>query len=230
MNLPRIYLISILLLAFGVGTNGQEPPKAVLVDEYSVTPCGDFVGRLDVFLSEFRPNPASTGLIVISHSPEMRHSSMMLKSMMEAHFKWRGFDGSRIEIARIDADKQNRQFWRLPPGAGRPKLERVIDGYQVSDVVRKPFMLTEETTFGTNCPEIDDQPIYAEFLKANPTARGNIVVRDSSETNARRRAGRVLRTFRTKYGISRSRIRTFVAKLERPANHDQSIVEYWYLP
>lgn len=164
MNLPRIHLIAILLLVFGVGANGQEPPTAVLVDEYAITPCDDFLGRLDVFLSELQRHPDSQGLIVIGHKPEMRHSSVRLKLMMEAHFKWRGFDDSRIEIVRIDADKQNRQFWRLPPGADRPKLERAINGYRVSDLVREPFLLAAETKFGMQiCPEIDDQRIFAEF-------------------------------------------------------------------
>ncbi len=45
MNLPRIYLIAILLLVFGVCANGQEPPKAVLVDEFD--PATGFAKHLE---------------------------------------------------------------------------------------------------------------------------------------------------------------------------------------
>ena len=41
MNLPRIYLIALLLLAFGVDVNSQERPKAILVDEFANLFCSD---------------------------------------------------------------------------------------------------------------------------------------------------------------------------------------------
>jgi len=65
MNPHRIYLIAILLLAFGVGATGQEPPKAVLIDEFSMLTCDDFLGRLDMYLSELRNVPASKGVVII---------------------------------------------------------------------------------------------------------------------------------------------------------------------
>jgi hypothetical protein len=42
----------------------------------------------------------------------------------------------------------------------------------------KPFMLGAEYAVGGVCPEVSDFRIFAKFLKDNPEARGNIVVRE----------------------------------------------------
>jgi len=92
-------------------------------------------------------------------------------------------------------------------------------------------MMGEETKMGDQiCPVVDDGEIFAKFLKENSGARGNIVIRDNSLTRARRKAARTKLDFESKYGISGSRLRTFTAKLTRPSNHDEAILEYWYLP
>ncbi|PYS99555.1 MAG: hypothetical protein DMF63_10735 [Acidobacteria bacterium] len=231
MNLLKVFSISILLLALGIQTNSQGTNEAVLVDEYDSTPCDDFLGRLDFFLGEMRLHPDSKGLIVISNPAEERADGVMLQWMMEYQFEFRAFDSSRIEIVRADGDKFHHEFWRIPPGAATPKIENSGFGYRMSDTVTKPFMLANETKFGTQiCPEIDDQRLFVEFLKANPSARGNIVVRDDSDENARKKARSILWKFKTKYGISRKRLRTFTARLTQPASNDEPIVEYWYLP
>jgi hypothetical protein len=92
-------------------------------------------------------------------------------------------------------------------------------------------MMGDETKMGDQiCPEVDDGEIFARFLRENATARGNIVIRDTSLARARRKAGRMKRKFGSRYGISGSRLRTFTGKLMWPSSHDEPIVEYWYLP
>jgi hypothetical protein len=232
MNVPRICFLAILLLALDLGANSQVPQEAVLVDEYSYSPpCDDFLGRLDAYLGELRNHPDWTGVVVLRNTPSKRHWSAILQATIESWLDFREFDRRQIEYIRADGNEHVRQFWRLPKGARKPSVERIISGFQMSDAVTKPFLLTEETKFGPQiCPAIDEFAIFAGFLKDNPTARGNIVVRDDSPSVARRNAARIIRKLEKDHAIQRKRIRSFIARFERPSNHYEAVVEYWYLP
>ena len=230
MNLRRICLLTLLLLTPSLRSDGQVPVEAILVDQYSYSPgCDDFIGRLDVFLGELRNHPDSTGVIVLRNKPSLRHRTRILEATIESWLDYREFDRRRIEFIRADGDEHSRSFWRVPPGAPKPSVERGFLGSQM--VNKKPFLLTEESRFGTHiCPEIDRLKIFAGFLKDNPTARGNIVVRDGSQSVARRRAASIVRKLQSIHGIQRRRLSSFIARFERPSNHDEAVVEYWYLP
>jgi hypothetical protein len=58
-----------MLLCIGTGF-GQERPSAILIDEHGEISCDDTLGRIDIFFSELQRAPSSTGLIVISNTPE----------------------------------------------------------------------------------------------------------------------------------------------------------------
>src|SRR5688572_16678772 len=164
MNPPRIYLIAILLLAFGVGGYGQELPKAVLVDEFTVLACDELLGRLDNYLSELRNVPASKGVVIIRNDPSKRHRSVVIEELIEAHFRWRDWKQATLDYVRTDKDgEQLVQLWRLLPGSSIPDVERQIESFTIHESVRKPFMMGYESNVGGICPEIDDQRIFADF-------------------------------------------------------------------
>jgi hypothetical protein len=148
-----------------------------------------------------------------------------------AQTKWRGFDASRFRIVRANsAEVLSVQFWRIPSGANEPEVKGLDLSYILPNGI-KPFIVGYETKFGDQiCPEIQDARIFANFLKENRNSRANIVVRGSSKRKAERQAARIVNTFQTKYGIRRFRLRTFIRPLQMPPNHDEDIVEYWYLP
>jgi len=151
--------------------------------------------------------------------------------MIKAHLAWRNWNQEAPAYARADKEGEELvQLWLLPPGASMPEIDRRIESFPIYESVREPFMMGYETNIGGICPEIDDQRIFAGFLKANPSARGNIVIRNNSETNRQRRAAKILKKFTITYGISRKRLHIFYAKLQRPSSYDEPIVEYWYLP
>jgi hypothetical protein len=231
MTLLKIFSISLLLLTVGIMTNGQDVPKAVLVDEYSYSPpCDDFLGRLDSYLGELRDR-ADTGVIVLRNTPAKRPRSAIRQATIESWLDFREFDRGRIEYVRADGNEHLLQFWRLPPGAPKPSVEQVIPGFQISDAVKKPFLLAEQPRFGPHiCPAIDHLAIFARFMGDNPTARGNIVVRATSRSIARRNAARIVRELEKTHGIQRKRIRSFIGKFERSSNDDEAVVEYWFLP
>lgn len=231
MNLPRICLLAVLLLRIGFPAYGQVVQEPILVDEYSSTPCDDFVGRLDSFLSELRTHQDSRGLIVLGDTSNSRVWTAELQSMIEVHILFRGFDAKRIEIVRRDAPEQVRQFWRIPDGADSPRIERRVNGFDLSGTSSKPFVVAEETTMGTQiCPDIDRNKLFASFLRANPNARGNVVVRDNQRSRGLRTAAKIRRRLASKYRVTRNRLRFFVERRHRPADYNEAIVEYWYLP
>ncbi len=220
-----------MLLLSGSYVSGQIASEPVLIDEYSLTPCGDFLGRLDYFLSELRYHPNSRGLIVLGDTSDSRVWTAELQSMIEAHILFRGFDAKRIEIFRRDAPEQVRQFWRIPDGADSPQIERRVDGFDLSGTSSKPFVLAVETTIGTQaCPDIDRDKLFASFLRGNQTARGNVVVRDTQRSRGLRTVAKIRRRLVSKYRVPRNRLRFFVERRLRPADHNEAIVEYWYLP
>ena len=232
MNLPRICLLPVLLLGIGLTAYGQVVQEPILVDEYSyLAPCDDLLGRLDGYLSELRLYPDQPGVIVLRNTPTNRPRSAILQALIESWLDYREFDRRRIAFVRADANQQSREFWRIPAGARNPLVERVIPGFQVIDAVTEPFLLTTQPRFGPHiCPAIDNFGIFAQFLKDNPAARGNVVVRDASPSIARRKAARILRKLRSTHGIQHKRLRIFTARFERSSNHDEAVVEYWYLP
>ena len=230
MNLSRVYLIAILLMVFAVCANGQETSNAVLVDEHGEIACDDTLGRIDGFFSELRNNPGDSGLVVISGMPENKHRIVFRQTIIEHQIKWRQFDPARIRFLRSKSQETKVQFWRIPPGATTPNIKDVDMSYKIPETV-KQFLMGYETKMGDQiCPEVDDGEIVAKFMKENPTARVNIVVRNDSPKRARRMASAIIRAFNQKYSIPVFRLRTFTAKFTRPSKDDGIIVEYWYLP
>ncbi|MGE3168333.1 MAG: hypothetical protein AB7G18_14770 [Pyrinomonadaceae bacterium] len=220
-----------LLLLFGVGSHGQEPPKAVLVDEHGELPCDDTLGRIDMYFAELSHNPGSSGLITISGPPDKKHRIAFRQAIIENHAKWRGFDTQRFKIITLNStDALKLQFWRIPLGADEPKLSGIDTSYQILPSI-SPFMMGIETEIGDQiCPEVDDLEIFGRFLIHNPSSRGIIVVRERTLAKARAKGSRLLRTFEREYGIPSSRLRIFPRKRSIPSDNFEPIVEYWYLP
>jgi hypothetical protein len=67
---------------------------------------------------------------------------------------------------------------------------------------------------------------YADFLKANPGAKGHIVVYDTDAVAARKEMARKLKLLSC-YHIPRSRLRIFYAK---PPKHYLPFTELWFVP
>ena len=229
MSLPRIYLIAILLLAFGIGASGQEPLVAVLVDEFDRIPCDDFRGRIDTLLSELRENPSSFGLVVNSGRDWKKVEAVMREEMIKSHLLFRRFDGTRLKFIRTSEDGLKTQFWRLPSGnASGIQLE--IDNSFALPTLVQPRILFTDYDFDDLCPPIDYKKLFGMFLENNPNARGNIVVRDFTLRESRKRRSEILKYLVKERKIDSKRIRTFFSAPTKPRGQFQPVVEYWYIP
>lgn len=226
----NISLTLVALFVFGLGGYGQESPQPILVDEHGATPCDDSLARLDAFFADLSDNPNSTGLITITNAPDKRRDSVFRQEWVKLYTRYRGFDPSRIKIVRIVDDGDMRvSFWRIPSGAREPSI-KVDASYEIPETM-KPFLFAQKYPFGDPiCPEIDAGLTFARFLKANPSASANVVVRAKSLARARVKGSLMVNRLVT-YGIKRSRIRLFARKQVRgEISNWLPVTEFWFLP
>ena len=114
MNLPRIYLTAVLLMAFSVGANGQEPPKAVLVDEFPATLCSDDLrGRIDNFFATISQQPGSIGSIVVTPDRSIPGRALKYRRIIENHVRFRNFDAGRLTFSERPLGESRIQFWMI---------------------------------------------------------------------------------------------------------------------
>lgn len=227
----RFILLATVSSVFALTSLGQKTPKAVLIDEHGRLPCDDLLGRLDLYFQELRRYPGSMGLVVISSTNNNKHLAVFRQRMIEEHVKAREFTSNEIKYVRAISDNDLRvQLWSVPSGSTEPTVKNVDMPYTLQPGI-KPFMLGAEYYSGDHiCPEVNDLPVFAAFLKSNSGSRGNIVVRARSVAQARRKADRIRREFREHYDISVSRLRFFPRKAAFAASDFEPLVEYWYLP
>jgi hypothetical protein len=124
MSLLRIYLIAILLLAFDVSAISQEPPKAVLVDEFANILCSeDNRAKIDNFFAEISQTPNSLGYVVGSADASVPGRFNKYFKSFQSHVLFRRFDPKRIQFFRgPDTDKMHFRFWIVPEGSQSPDL------------------------------------------------------------------------------------------------------------
>jgi hypothetical protein len=225
-------LTALLALIFAKALSGQGAEQPILVDEHGRLPCDDFLSRIDTFLADLNKSPQSVGLVVVTSTETKKHWAVLRERMTKAHVIYRAFTSNDIKFLRTTSPEKDLwiQYWRIPPGAYEPTVENIDETYRLPRGI-KPFMLGAEYPFFEGiCPEVEDLPIFAEFLQGDSNSRGNVVVRDVTLRKAKQRADLIRRQLLDRYGIQPSRIRFFPRRAANPANNLEPIVEYWYLP
>jgi len=227
----KLIVLLCFAVMFATGIDAQNDSKAILRDEHSSLPCDDLIGRLDMFFYELSKDASSTGLVVISTSNEKKWWAVFREYLIDAHARDRNFKPNRIKYVRtIESDEFMVQLWQIPLGVAEPAVQNVDITYKLPPVI-KPFRLGVEYPYADGiCPEVEDFPIFAQFMNGNPGSRGNIVVRDRTVERARRRAEKIRRDFLRQYGIPSSRLRFFPRSVLPSELLREPIVEYWYLP
>lgn len=193
----RIYLSAILLLIFGFGARGQEPSKAVLVDEFANMFCSDELrARLDTFFATIQEKPGSVGYVVARADAAMPGRFLKYFRTFQNHRQFRRFDPERVRYYRgPNTDSLHVQFWLVPKGAQPPEVPLefrqepihssvMFDASEISSVKKGVVEFgggNEPCDFGLNLDQ------FAIDLGANPGLNGYLVAssygrRDSSRT------------------------------------------------
>jgi hypothetical protein len=234
MKLPRLFLIAILLVAFVVGANGQEPPKAILVDEFSNPNCEVLWSRLDAFIQEMKSDSTSVAIIEISGKANDPKGNFYWDSMIRGYFTRTNFPPKRWNIHRTAlADQRILRFWRMPPGAALSSID-VAEWTMVYPRGAKPFIFTNGESYAAEidvCLHVDEIALLAKALEFNPGARVNVVLVVRSNREYLRRKQKITKDLVDDYSISRSRIKMFMKLSSKPnplgIHHT---TEYWLIP
>jgi hypothetical protein len=115
------------------------------------------------------------------------------------------------------------QLWIVPEGADKP----IISETQWSNILppsTKPFIFTIDSDFST-C-YFDSAKDYAEFLKANPSAKGHVVVYQKGSKGKQEAPNYLLEILVVKYKIPRNQLKFFYAR----ATKMFSGKEFWIVP
>lgn len=224
MKLQKSLFILVILLVSLQVCFGQEKPEAILIDELEGFPCDEFLARTDAFFISLQNNPDSQGYAVISGKNEELQKKVGYELFIKGAMAFRNFDRSRIiQIRGAETGNFKIQFWRVPAGAEKPDFKETAWNF-VFPPQTKPFVFSWEGVAGV-CPETPFETIYAEYLNANPEARGHIVIYAKSlkkYNKLKNEARKILKD------ISLNRLRFFHIKKEYSDNYAN--VEYWLVP
>lgn len=223
-----------LITLAAVPLAAQETPVATLVDEFrTVGNCERGLAATDNFMSELGNNPASQGYVVIYREGDRQNSARGRRREIENWVKTRQYDPSRITF--LDGTVQveaKTQFWLVPPGAEAPGVEpddpKAVEMPQPAAPAAtdptKPYIFTAEYSDGIDgCKDPFDKEGFAQTLKDEPGARGNIVIR-ANDRAAYRKAEREILAELASLGVKVSRLKTFYVK------DSLFSIELWFLP
>lgn len=209
MNLPRIYLIAILLLAFGVGANGQEPAKAVLVDEVETDNCEVLLSSLDGFIGRLA-QAKSKGSVLFTRTDDRVRDAFLFRFVLYHRANPYGPE-QRYDVIPVEASGKPRfQMWigSPPPPLGTDRIELSYN-LDLSNSTRSVFFSgelyelfhnkgkSEFSEVGSGC---STRPVnlglLSQFLDKTPKSKAYFVVRGS------RRQFNQLKTYLTREATS----------------------------
>ncbi len=216
----------LFLLSAALSCFAQEKPQAVLIGESGKVYCDQFGAIVGNFLYTVQEEPGSFGYAVIYSRGNLSGPDLNYLNAISDVVYSKKFDPARIKIIRAKKDVEIEiKFWKVPAGAASP----VIEGPEWPDTFpssRKPFVFTVDSDSGRSICYGFAPQLYADFLHANPRARGHIVVYDDSAKKARKAAAEKLKLL-SGYDIQRSRLRVFYAK---PPKNYLPFTEFWLIP
>lgn len=223
---PRTYIIAFALMSLCVSVFGQKQPEAILLDEFSRTSCGDVMVRQDALFYELNKDPGTVGYAVIFADPKHLSEARVREMTIRGHTESRQFDESRFVIVRASGKGGTYvQFWKVPRGAELPEFQPADWDFKLGPE-SKPFIFnSSERDFGP-CPIGPQFKIYSDYLKANPSAHGHIVIWARTTKEFQEEKGRIHRDLLTEYDIPSSRIRFFFRRHLSPNLN----WEYWVVP
>ena len=221
INLSRILLIKLLLLAMSVAAISQE--QAILVDEMDHAGCEDLSARLDFLLNELNNNPSSNGYVVVSSNPDVARRLGWTERFIDGYARYRGFEESRVVVVRGNLlPPRHLQMWRVPPGSELP-AQSGETRYQMG-TARKLELYSD---FGEVGPCYTGPPfrILSKYLNSDPDLTANVAIGSPSLTLFRKARDGIIESFKTDYATDPSRLRFFWIHTK----YEPNIYELWLI-
>lgn len=195
-------------------------PKADLKDEFEAISCEDLLNRLDGFFASLQNDPTSQGYAVISGRQSEMRKKLTYELLINGHARSRKFPDQRVMIVRgAEAGDLKVQFWQIPAGAATPNFNEARWDFAFAPSMQ-PFIF-HSTGSDAICPYAGHEKIYAEYLEANPNARGHLVIYGRSVKDYKKIRAEIVKSLPESLI---PRLRFYRAK-----NRDSG-VEYWIVP
>ncbi|MEJ7849652.1 MAG: hypothetical protein WKF92_16330 [Pyrinomonadaceae bacterium] len=216
-----------------VGVADMAMPVARMIDEFRTSGdnCEDGFARMDSLLNELNNEPNAMSLVTVYGDDQENHAAERRLKQLKYHLQFRSFDPERVEFIRgRSTGNGTTQLWVIPAGAERPLVIPAVESAKHAQTVKTgsaPYLHGAEYADGIPGCNNFDLDTYAEILKTQPSARGRIVIGESSQVRYRRKLADVLTALKTK-GVVQGRI-TGIYKPVR-AMQAEELIELWIVP
>ena len=237
---PRVYLIAILFLTLGVGANGQEAPKAVLVDEFGNLPCDDLLGRLDHFAYEVSKDKGSSGFAVIFPGDNV-FENIAYERAIRNNSAFRSFPKNLVRtILTKRKGTLKLELWKIPDG-GPLVVSEVPTDYKLPVSKRTRFVDDSvEVIKFEGKPEIVRDGCISSFsldvlskvLEANSDLAAEIVIFNKRRTAAQTLSSLIRKAAISETGIQKNRLKIIYggAGIAKRWDARVSAIEIWLMP
>jgi hypothetical protein len=222
-------VISLIVVLFAtMSAIAQEQLKPEMLTNSQKPNCEMLRAELDFLQHKLQENVDASGVIIINGEATDMRRNVVYESMIVNHLNRRGLPSNRFRVVRGELKPALKiEYWLVPAGALVPSLEEHEWDF-TTDSNQKPFMFTWENVIDDICPEVDGVRLFSEFLKVNPSARANIVLRSSNANELIRMRRKVIKELTQKYSISQKRLRFFTVSQANTGWPPP--IEYWFVP
>lgn len=211
------------------------PPSAELVRELSVNVSYEvLLSELDNLFIRLQNYPSSKGYIIIFAEKGKNIRNFVREIQIKNYIRLRRYDPERIVLIRGKNNAEaGMQFWTVPSGVDISEIQNLKAdedfgaddwSYDLSNI-KKPFIL------GTQICDYDCESfnfkLYAEYLKANPKSRGNIVIYETTQTKFRQTAKEIIDEL-VNLGVLRRQLKAIFVRTKE--NNSVQPIEIWLLP
>jgi len=217
-----LMLLGIFFMLFEAAT-AQVEPKAKLVDEIGETFCEELTNRIQTLYANLANDPGSRAVIVISGNG--LHKRLRYERLMWGFIKTANFDPSLVTEIRGEVTRKIRiQFWFVPKGAATPRIDPVKWDFSLPSHAKSILLYSDPEN--SLCESGHQEMILSEFLKANSSFNGRIIIYSNTMKQFIQTRREIIRNF-TASDLGRI---SFVRKRERTDLALELDVEWWLVP
>jgi hypothetical protein len=224
----NLFLILTLIFSIQIAFS-QKELQVRKVDEFGKLPCCDLSSRTDSLFNEIMAtNSKAKGYVVIYSNGKNIQEALRIERLILGEIKFHNFDENRIFIVRRNANEDFKiEYWVDERGETPPfATESEWDFSNLYSLKPKLFYSTFYAGESI-CETFGEKKHFAEILTANPTAKGHLVIFESSRKRFLKKRNELLGEVSTQFNVPQKQLRTFFIKVPKDA---LSYHEFWFVP
>ncbi len=217
-----------------------QKPEAVLINEFE-NACSEIIAlHYDSFLVELHNDPTSTGYIVFNGEESQDGTNLRyIQHLSFSYPRFRGFNANRVILIRGENQSKMRiQFWKVPPEANLPEVEKNFENEKISstkrfqktyaELTKLPGSKKEELVDGfyafEGCDFAPNLKDFAKILSENDNLTGYLVIY-AAKKKAKKIQDFVIKNLTVNHKIPKNRL-----KIISGGKSEEPIIELWFVP